>query len=95
MPGILENRQIRLNGWAPGKLVQVYTGVSEIRIGLQSEEKLHRFMKGNFMHTENGLSLINHMENTKNTDKPSTLAASLYTSIISEVYTCLATTGVG
>lgn len=95
MPDTLENRQIRLDGQAPVELVQVYTGVSEIRIGLQSVEKLHRFMKGNFMHTEKSLSLINHMKNTKNMDKPATLAASPYTSIISEVYTCLATTGVG
>lgn len=77
------------------ELVQVYTGVSEIRIGLQSVEKLQWFMKGNFMNTEKSVPLINHMENTKNMDKPATLAASLYTSIISEVYTCLATTGVG
>jgi len=77
------------------ELVQVYTGVSEIRIGLQSVEKLHQFIKGNLMCMENSLSLINYMESTKNIDKPATLAASLYTSIISEVYTCLATTGVG
>lgn len=77
------------------ELVQVYTGVSEISIGLQTVEKLHQFITENLMYVENSLSLINHMENTKNIDKPATLAASLYTSIISEVYTCLATTGVG
>lgn len=77
------------------ELVQVYTGVSEISIGLQTVEKLHQFITENLMYMENSLSLINHMENTKNIDKPATLAASLYTSIISEVYTCLATTGVG
>lgn len=77
------------------ELVQVYTGVSEISIGLQTVEKLHQFITENLMYMENSLSLINHMENTKNIDKPATLAASLYTSIIYEVYTCLATTGVG
>lgn len=77
MLGTVENRQVRLDGRAPVELVHVYTGVSEIRIGLQTVEKLHQFMKGNFIHTENSLSLINHMENTKNMDKPATLAASL------------------
>lgn len=76
MLGTAENRQVRLDGQAPVELAHVYTGVSEIRIGLQTVEKLHQFMKGNFMCTENSLSLINHMENTKNMDKPATLAAS-------------------
>lgn len=62
MPGTLENRQIRLDEEAPVELVQVYTGVSEIRIGLHSVEKYHLFTKGNFMHTEKTRSLINHME---------------------------------
>lgn len=62
MPSTLENRQIRLDEEAPVELVQVYTGVSEIRIGLHSVEKYHLFMEGNFMHTEKILPLINHME---------------------------------
>lgn len=41
MPCKLENSQIILDGESPMELVQVYTGVSEIRIGLQSVEKLH------------------------------------------------------
>lgn len=76
------------------ELVQVYTGVSEIRIGLQSVEKLHQFMKRNFLHMEKSLSLLNHMKNSKNMGKPATLAASLYSSIISDVYTCFIITGV-
>lgn len=42
--------------------VLIYTGVSEIRIGLHSVEKYHLFVKGNFMQKEKILSLINHME---------------------------------
>lgn len=77
------------------ELVQVYTGVGEITIGIQSVEKLHCFMKGNFMCTEKSLSLINHKEHTKNVVKPATPVASLHTRIIFEGYTCLATTGAG
>lgn len=62
MPSTLENMQIRLDEEAPVEWVLVYTGVSEITIGLHSVEKNHLFMKGNFMHTEKILSLINHME---------------------------------